>query len=89
MLRAGLFAIEQAGVVVEELQPPVGSLDLIERIVQEVQAIEGIIPMAVGLRIGEFKELKEVKEVNKDNEGDQIEESDAKDDLDDSIFFEP
>jgi hypothetical protein len=35
--------------------------------VQEVQAIEGIIPMAVGLRIGEFKELKEVKEVNKDN----------------------
>jgi hypothetical protein len=89
VLRAGLFAIEQAGVVVEELQPPVGSLDLIERMVQEVQAIEGMIPMAVGPRIGEFEELEEVEEVDEDNEGDQMEESDAEDDLDDGIFFEP
>jgi hypothetical protein len=57
--------------------------------VQEVQAMEGMIPMAVGPRIGEFKELKEVEEVDEDNEGDQMEESDAEDDLDDGIFFEP
>jgi hypothetical protein len=85
-LRAGLFAREQAGGVVQELQPPVGSLALIERMVGEVQEVEGMIPTAVGPIIGELEELEELEEVDI---GDQREQSDAQDELDDGIFFEP
>jgi hypothetical protein len=84
-LRVGLFQFEQAGGVVEELQPPIGSLSTIEEMVQRFQSEESSTDIR-GDSLGNI--LGEVEVDLSDEDKAEINTDDVEFN-DDGLFFEP